>query len=146
MDTYELLRNLSEAMRDLPSKCSDSLELLVSKNKPRDEGEGVYSYNLMTGIKNEYSWNSGRRKLWKEKILPYFFSLPAVEAARENGLEIKVKNNIFRSRIDIYDVKTHSRLFMVKSPWFASLFSKLFGSIFKSKLTYVPQSYAPAYA
>ena len=124
------MTKIYEGMRKLPSG-SDALDTLVSKSTPTEKG--ISAYNLITTAKDSYHGISGRIKLWKEKILPYFFGLPAVEIAKEQGLELKVSNNIFRSRIIIYDKKSNSK-FKVKAPWFTSLFSRLFGSLVKSRL------------
>jgi hypothetical protein len=130
MESYELMTKIYEGMRTLSSG-SDALETLVSKSIPYENG--IYAYNLITTVKKDYNGIPGRIKLWKEKILPYFFKLPAVEMAQKNGLELKVSNNIFRSRIVIHDRKSNSE-FKVKTPWLSSLFSKFFGSLVKSRL------------
>ncbi|VVB83264.1 Uncharacterised protein [uncultured archaeon] len=136
---YELMTNIYEGMRKLSSG-SDALDTLASKSLPRENG--IYAYNLITTNKDKgYHGISGRIKLWKEKILPYFFSLPAVEMAKEKGLELKVSNNIFRSRIVIYDKESRSK-FKVKAPWLTSLFSRFFGSFVKSRL----REYTPSYS
>jgi hypothetical protein len=130
MGLKTLIEEIYEGMRRLSYK-SEELDTLVSNGKSGENGSSFY--NLSTTTTSEYVGISGRMRLWKERILPYFFSLPAVELAKNENLEMKVSNNFFRSRIVIYDKNTNSRL-KIKAPWFSSLFSRLFGNYTKSKL------------
>ncbi|VVB84080.1 Uncharacterised protein [uncultured archaeon] len=136
-DNKSLIEEIYEGMRKLPYK-SDELELLNSKVTPRKSGN--FFYNLFTTTKKYFNGIPGRVKLWRERILPYFFNLPAVKMAQEGGLEMKAKNDFFGSRITIRDKETKSSL-RIKAPWFSSILSYLFGNLTKSRL-YVPSDFS----
>ena len=134
MGAKTLMEEIYEDMRGLPNHYPEDLDTRGSNAESNNKGS--FFYNLITTIKNCYRGISGRKKIWKEKILPYFFDLPAVKLAKAENLEMKVSNNFFRSRIILKDIKTNSSL-KIKAPWFSSLFSYFLGNYTKSKL-YLP--------
>ena len=90
-------------------------------------------YSLMTSTNDNYYGFSGRIKMWREVILPFYHQMRLQEMAREGGLEVRTSNHFFRSRIVITDRQNHYKL-VIKSPRFASLMSHWFGNLVRAKL------------
>jgi hypothetical protein len=130
---YQEMERFYENMRKLPSKSGD-LDLLVSNAYSGEKGESFY--NLFSA-ENKYNGIFGRIRLWKEKILPYFFNLPIMDLVKSGDLEMKVTNNFFRSRIVVTDTKTKQNVFKMKAPWLSSALSYLWGQFTKSRF-YMP--------
>ena len=134
MELSDVLYKTQEAMRVLPSKSKD-LKLLVSTAESTKDGSSFY--NLATATEDKYKGIRGRIRFWDDKVFDYFYSLPIMEMVRAGYYKMKTRNDLFGSKIVVYDKKTGKSKFKVKAPWLTSILSYFgFGSLVKSR-TYV---------
>ena len=101
------------------------------------KGEKTVHSDLMTGIDKKYRGILGRVDMWKKRILHTYYNLllKEISEGEKKNLEVKVSDHFFRSRFLIRD-KTNGMKFTVKSPWFSSLGSYLFGSFIKMRFSH----------
>jgi len=99
----------------------------------KEKRHGKFFNNLIASSSDNYYGFFGRIKLWRELILPFYHRINLQEIAGNSGLEARVTNHFFRSRIVIKDKANHYKL-VIKSPKFASLMSYWFGNLVRAKL------------
>lgn len=132
-ESIEKIENFYDFIKNMPNENPEEFNVINSRfKKTYGKYSNLFQTHLSAARGRYFRGLYGRTNLWKDKILPEYYEMNLERIAEKEGLDFKVSNHFFRSRLSLNgsdEIKLD-----VWSPKFSTPLSFIFGNMVKAKL------------